>query len=189
MTAPLYRRLLGSRFDELPQRVAELHDVAAVSVWRGRADVERGSSLVARAVASLFGLPPAGRDQVLEVTFTPQGGAEIWTRRFGDAVSRSLQYERRGRLRERVGPATFVFALDVSPLGLVLKLEGVRFVGVPLPCLLAPSLRTLESEHDGRYRFEVEAGLPLLGLIVRYAGWLEQADAQEPGGVAPKMGT
>jgi hypothetical protein len=174
MTVPLYRRLLGPRFDGLPRRVAELHDVTAVSVWRGRADVERGRSPAARAVASLFGLPPAGRDQPLEVTFTPQGGTEIWTRRFGDAVFRSVQYERRGRLRERVGPTTFVFALDVSPPGLGLVLEGVRFVGMPLPRLLAPKLRTLESEGDGRYRFEVEAHLPLLGLVVRYSGWLER---------------
>jgi hypothetical protein len=174
MTVPLYRRLLGARFAELPTRVAELHDVKAVSVWRGRADVERGRSLAARAVASLFGLPPAGRDQPLEVTFTPDGGTEVWTRRFGDAVFRSLQYARRGLLRERVGPTTFVFALDVSPPGLALVLEGVRFAGVPLPRLLAPKLRTLESERDGRYRFEVEAHLPLLGLVVRYAGWLEQ---------------
>lgn len=178
MTMPLYRRLLGARFDALSPRVAALHDVAAVSVWRGRADVERGRSLIARALASLLGLPPAGRDQPLEVTFTPDGGTELWERRFGDAVFRSLQYERRGLLRERVGPVTLVFALDVSPAGLALVPKGVRCFGVPLPRFALPAVRTLESERDGRYRFEVEGSLPLLGLLVRYEGWLERVEPE-----------
>ena len=87
---------------------------------------------------------------------------------------RSVQYERGGLLRERVGPSTFVFALETSADGMALKLRGVRFLGVPLPRFLAPSVRTFESERDGRYHFEVEASLPLLGRIVRYAGWLER---------------
>jgi hypothetical protein len=33
-------------------------------------------------------------------------------------------------------------------------------------------VRTFECERDGRYRFEVEARLPLFGLLVRYSGWL-----------------
>jgi hypothetical protein len=175
MTVPLYRRLLGERFEQLPACVRELHDVANASVWTGRADVERGASLASRVVATLFGLPPAGRDQALRVTFQVDGDREIWSRTFGDAEFRSVQYEHGGLLRERVGPSTFVFALETSADGMALMLRGVRFLGVPLPRLLAPSVRTFESERDGRYRFEVEASLPLLGRIVRYAGWLEQA--------------
>jgi hypothetical protein len=174
MTVPLYRRLLGERFEQLPARVRELHDVTGTSVWTGRADVERGRSLLSRTVATLFGLPPAGHDQALEVTFTPDGGTELWQRRFGAATFRSLQYERRGLLRERVGPSTFVFALEASADGLALRLKGVHFLGVPLPGLLAPLVRTFESERDRRYHFEVEASLPLLGRIVRYVGWLEK---------------
>ena len=76
----------------------------------------------------------------------------------------------------RVGPSTFVFALDVSPDGMALKMQGVRLLGVPLPRFMLPSVFTFESECEGRYRFEVEASLPVLGRIVRYVGWL-QADA------------
>ncbi len=174
MTTPLYRRLLGERFETLPPRVRELHDVVGASTWSGRADVERGRSLAARVVATLFGLPPAGHDQALRVTFQVDGNREIWSRMFGNAVFRSVQYERGGLLNERVGPSTFVFALDTSADGMALVLRGVRFLGVPLPRFLAPSVRTFESERDGRYRFEVEASLPLLGRIVRYVGWLEK---------------
>jgi hypothetical protein len=175
MTLPLYRRLLGPKFETLPGRVRELHDLAEPATWRGRADVERGASWVARVTATLLSFPAAGRDQPLSVSFKPDRGREIWTRRFGEKVFPSLQYEHGGRLFERVGPSSLVFALDASPDGLALLLTGVRFLGVPLPRLLHPAVRTMESERDGRYHFEVEATLPLFGLLVRYAGWLEKA--------------
>ena len=172
---PLYRRLLGARFEELPPRVRELHDLTAPATWTGRADVERGKSWVARLAAALLSFPASGRDQPLSVTFAPDRGRETWTRRFGEKVFPSLQYERGGRLFERVGPSSLVFTLDVSPAGLALVLTGVRFLGVPLPRLLHPAVRTMESERGGRYCFEVEAILPLFGLLVRYSGWLEKA--------------
>jgi hypothetical protein len=51
----------------------------------------------------------------------------------------------------------------------------VRVLSIPLPRRLHPCVRTFENQRDGRYRFEVEAHLPLVGLLVRYAGWLERA--------------
>lgn len=173
MTLPLYRRVLGPRFDALPARVRELHNLHGPSVWVGMANVERGRSLVSRIAALVSGLPPEGRDQPLRVTFEPVGAKETWSRQFGSAPFRSVQYERGGFLLERVGPTTFVFSVLASPEGLALRLDGFRVLGVPLPRLLHPAVRTFESERDGRYHFEVEARLPLFGLLVRYAGWLE----------------
>jgi Domain of unknown function (DUF4166) len=172
MSLPLYRRLLGAAFDALPARVRELHDLGRLSVWEGRATVERGRSPVARIVAALSSLPPAGDDQPLRVTFAAVADREIWARQFGKALFRSVQYEAGGRLRERVATVTFVFATAASSDGLVLKLDGFRILAVPLPRLLHPAVRTLESEQEGRYCFEVEAHLPLVGLLVRYSGWL-----------------
>jgi hypothetical protein len=171
----LYRRLLGGRFDELPPRVRELHDLTGTAVWVGRADVERGASWASRLLARLFSLPPDGKDQPLRVTFEPRDGAEVWTRAFGAREFRSLQFEKHGLLRERVGPSSLVFALDVSAEGLALRLLDVLVLGIPLPRILHPCVRTLESEREGLYRFEVSSHLPLIGLLVRYAGWLERA--------------
>jgi hypothetical protein len=174
MSLPLYRRLLGAAFDALPARVRELHDLGRLSVWEGRATVERGRSPVARIVAALSSLPPAGDDQPLRVTFAAVGDKEIWARQFGKALFRSVQYERGGLLRERVAFATFVFAVTATPNGLSLRLDGFRLLGIPLPPILHPVVDTFEGERDGRYQFEVEAHLPPFGLLIGYSGWLEQ---------------
>jgi len=172
MSLPLYRRLLGASFAVLPPRVRELHDLKAASVWRGVADVARGRSRLSRLMAWMAGLPPEGREQPLTVTFEPVGREEIWKRQFGMTLFRSVQYERKGCLCERAGPATFVFTPIASAEGLALRLDGFRVLGLALPPLLHPRVRTFECQRQGVYHFEVEARLPVLGLIVSYAGWL-----------------
>jgi len=172
MSHPLYRRLLGPRFAVLPPRVRELHDLSSASVWAGTANVERGRSPLSRLAAMIAGLPPEGRAQPLRVTFLPVGANEIWKRQFGRALFRSLQYARKGFLCERAGPTTFVFTPIATAEGLELRLDGFRVLGLPLPRLLHPSVRTWEWEREGVYHFQVEAQLPLVGLIVRYDGWL-----------------
>jgi hypothetical protein len=173
----LYRSLLGERFDMLPARVRELHDLTEPAVWIGRADVERGRSWVARVLATLFSLPPDGKDQPLRVSFVPGNGQEQWTREFGARTFRSVQFESSGLLSERIGMSCLISALEASPDGLALRLQGMRVLGISLPRALHLRVRTFESEQDGRYRFEAEAHLPVVGLLVRYAGWLERATA------------
>ena len=45
--------------------------------------------------------------------------------------------------------------------------------GVPLPIWLGPRSDSYETVEGGRFRFHVEIGHKLTGLIVRYQGWLE----------------
>jgi Domain of unknown function (DUF4166) len=174
MTAALYRRLLGAEFDVLPVRVRELHDLTGKAVWIGRADVERGRSFIVRLIAMLFRLPPAGRDVPVRVTFVAEDGQERWTRTFGRHAFRSMQFASGGLLTERIGASSLASALVASPEGLALDLRRFRLLGVPLPRILTPRVRTFESERLGRYQFQAEAHLPMFGLLVRYAGWLEK---------------
>ena len=46
---------------------------------------------------------------------------------------------------------------------------------LPLPAGWFEGVRCRECERDGRYAFLVEANLPLIGLVVRYEGWLAPA--------------
>lgn len=176
-TAPrpsLYPRLLGDRFHELPAPVARLHRLDGVAVWTGRADVRRGHNPVARIIAMVCRLPADGADQPLEVVFTPDGrGGETWERHFGRRRFVSHQSERGDLIAERVGPVTLHLRPEASADGLNLRLVGARLLGLPLPSVLLPEVRTRESAGaDGRYNFAVEAHLPLFGLLVAYAGWL-----------------
>ncbi len=171
----LYRRLLGARFEMLPSPVRALHDVAGTVTWTGRADVERGASWPARVIATAFGLPPAGLDQHLTVTFTPQGDAEVWTRAFGHRRFVSTQRARGNQLREAVGPVTLHMTLQADDQGLSLTLVAASFLGLPVPNVLLPRIRTRENGREDRYHFDVEAVVPAFGLLVRYRGWLVRA--------------
>ena len=55
--------------------------------------------------------------------------------------------------------------------------EPVRLFGMlRLPASLFEGVRCREFEpEEGRYGFDVEARLPLVGRVIRYQGWLEPA--------------
>ena len=176
-TTPLYRRTLGRRFAQLPPVVRDLHDVTRTRTWTGRADVRRGTTRVARVLATLFSLPPEGRDQPLRVTFEPRDGREIWSRAFGDKLFRTVQSEGAGVLLERAGIVRFSFGLETTDARLRLKLQRLHVLGLPVPRALHPAIETDEREVAGRYHFDVAARLPLIGQLVHYTGWLEAQDS------------
>jgi hypothetical protein len=53
-----------------------------------------------------------------------------------------------------------------------LMLRRWSFLDLALPLWLDPRSAAYESGEDDRFRFQVEIALPLIGLIVRYRGWL-----------------
>ncbi len=174
--APLYRRLLGDAYAVLPVPIQTMHDLNHTLAAEGRATVERGTNLVARAIAAAFRFPPAARDIPVKVDFARRDGREIWRRDFAGHRFSSTQQEGRGRfdrlLCERFGPFCFGIALVCSPARLDLVLRGWSLFGIPLPLRLAPVGAAHERVEDGRFRFDVEIRLRLIGLIVRYQGWL-----------------
>jgi hypothetical protein len=61
-SAPLYRRILGTAWEQLPPQIREMHDVNATMTAEGRADVERGGNAVSQGIGWLFGFPQQGRN-------------------------------------------------------------------------------------------------------------------------------
>jgi hypothetical protein len=175
--APLYRRMLGEAWDLLPAPLRVMHAVNGVLIADGAAMVERGGGLLSRLVARLMGFPPAGRDVPLTVTFRAAEGREHWRRTFGNSSFASVQEPGRGRfdrlLCERFGPFRLGLALVVQDDRLQLVLRGWSFAGLPLPAAFAPRSQAYEFAENGRFHFHVEIAHPLMGLIVRYRGWLE----------------
>ena len=178
---PLYRRVLGARYDEMPAPLRHMHDVRDRRAARGRASVERGKGVAARLIAWAFRFPRAGADVPVEVTLTARRGGEVWERRFAGRKMVSIQEAGRGAmdglLIERFGPFAFSMTVTVVDGRLRLDLRDGWLIGIPLPRLIHPHITAFEHDADGRFNFHVDLGLPLVGRIVRYIGWLEQADA------------
>lgn len=172
---PLYAQVLGEAFHRLPPKVREMHEIAGAGLAEGRARVTRGAHPLARLVGWIMGFPPAAEDVAVTVRFDEQDGRETWTRRFGEAgFSSRLSRRADGRLQERFGPLSFTFALTADETGLTMPIVGWRLGPLPLPRALAPQGVAREFEADGRFHFDVPIGLPFVGPVVRYRGWLER---------------
>jgi len=176
MQPTLFQQALGAAFFRLPESLRRLHASRGRARYAGRATIERGTHPLARLCASLVGLPAAGDDVATVVEFDCGASRETWRREFGSARMTSTVAFRDGLLRERLGLLQFRFALYANEGAIWWTVAGVRLFGVlPLPTSMFDGVRCREYEHDGRYRFEVDATLPLAGRIIRYAGWLEPA--------------
>ena len=171
----LYRRVLGASYEEMSAAGQRLHEGVELQ-WEGRCSVDGPMNPVGRVIAALFRLPPAVADAPIAVEFAVRGGYETWTRRVGGRAMRSRQYiglrRPAGWIVERFGPLAFDLQLPVRDGRLELVMSGMRFAGMPLPRFCWPRIRAAETEQEGRFRFDVEIGLPGIGRLVRYRGFL-----------------
>jgi hypothetical protein len=171
----LYRRALGPAYDRQSRAGQALHD-AGPSHWKGRCTVTGAQTFGGRLVAWLFQLPAATADAPIAVEFTASGTGELWTRRIGTRAMRSRQFiglrKPAGWIVERFGILDFDLLVQVSDERLSLSMVGMRCCGLPLPRALWPVIEAVESEEEERFRFDVQIGLPLVGRLVRYRGWL-----------------
>lgn len=172
----LYRRVLGRAYAAMSKSGQKLHDGTG-GTWRGLCSVEGPTTLAGRLVARLFALPPEAADAPIEVDFVIRGGRETWIRRVGGRAMRSEQYiglrRPAGWIVERFGPFAFDLRMPAQDGRLELVMTGMRFAGLPLPRFCWPLIAAAEIEDEqGRFRFDVEIGLPWIGRLVRYRGFL-----------------
>lgn len=174
---PLYRELLGDAWADLPEPLRALHEVEGRRTAKGVANIERGTSFLSGVIAAFAGFPRKGWDIPVKVVFDARDGRETWRRTFGDQVFSSVQMAGKGRaerlLCESFGPLTFGIALLVEDGKLRLVVRRWTVFGLPLPVALAPRSDAFEFVEEGVFHFHVEIAHPLVGLIVRYRGWLK----------------
>lgn len=168
----LFPRLIRG-FDELPAILREAHSDKGETRLVGRCDVERGTGLLSRAFAAAASLPRAGRDIPVRVIIRRDAGQESWTREFEGRPMRSTLRAIQDVLEESLGPVRFRFALRAIDGAIDWQVVGVRLLGIPLPVSWFSSVGARESASDGRYCFDIRAGLPLAGLLVHYHGVLD----------------
>jgi hypothetical protein len=173
---PLYRRVLDSAWDQLPDVIQDLHQVETLRRFEGRAVVDRGHGVFARLLGALYRFPGAGSDIPVSVLLERRQDGELWQRTFAGRTFRSFQTEGAGRsaclIDERFGPVSVGLALVTDGRQLEYIVRRWTFLGIPMPMSMAPGGRTFEFVQAGRFRFHVEIAHPWFGLIVRYQGWL-----------------
>jgi hypothetical protein len=169
---PLFRRLIGERFDALPGPLRAVHEGAPRRVFSGQCRVERGTGFLSRICGAVASLPPAAATVPIEVTIEARGAIETWNRNFAGKSMRSTLTDREGLLEERLGPTVFRFALVAEGAAIDWRLVGVRSLGVPLPLAWFDKVSARESVEGELYRFDVRAELPVAGLLVHYRGTL-----------------
>lgn len=179
MNRGLFPDLVGAPFDGLPPSVRALHLAQGLRVYRGEVEVTRGRGWLSRLFAWATRLPPAGRGPV-EVEIEAIDGRERWVRRIGGRAMPSRLWPGDGLLCERLGLVVFGLRLSVHEGVLDWRVARVRALGVPLPARAFADVRAYESEHQGRYRFEVAARLPVVGPVVAYRGWLQVEATLQP---------
>lgn len=172
----LYRNILEDAWQELPKSIQDMHDLTGSKLVSGMATVERGKGMLAEMVAKIFGFPQAGSEVPVTVDFMLRDGKEYWKRTFAGKSFTSIQFAGKRAYKnlicERFGLFTFGLAVVVENGKLQLIIRRWNILGLPMPLFLAPSGHSYESEEDGKFNFHVEISLPLIGLIVRYQGWL-----------------
>lgn len=167
----LYPQLLGPLFATLSPAVQALHAGSGVRRYHGEAEAVRGRGALATLCAWAARLPPTSRGTI-DVEIDTSDGGETWTRRFGVHAMRSRLWAQAGLLREHLGLLRFGFRLGVDGGAVTWRVERVDALGIRLPTRWFGGVHARESEVDGRYRFEVSAALPVVGLVVAHRGWL-----------------
>ena len=170
---PLFQRILGSEFEQLPEPIRSLHAVTTLTLAEGRCTVTRGGNVLARLLARLLSLPPDCRDGKIQLVMRRRDELEVWVRTIaGRRFVSTLRQSGPGQVTERIGPVDFDFALRPGATELAMSLRAVRVFGLSLPQRLWPRITARETVADGRFRFDIVTSLPGIGQIVAYSGTL-----------------
>ena len=160
----------------VPEGVAAFHRGLGVRRYAGQCEITRGRGVLVRLGLGLAGFPPAGSGVPVRLMLDVRDDGAVWVRDFGGHVTRSrLSWDvRRGRVMERFGPFRVAMVPELEGDVLHMRIAGLSVLGVPVPRWLVPASETREFvDEAGRFRFEVAARVPVLGLLIRYAGWVE----------------
>lgn len=169
----LYEQALGTDYAQLPPAVRRFHRLSGRVVLRGHVETRAPPSRLAACLARLLGTPRRDGAGALRFELAASPAAETWTRHFPAQTMCSRMTLEDGRLVERLGPARLSFGLTASPSGLRMRLDGLRFLGIPCPSRWMPRIVAEETGVGDHLHFDVSATLPLVGVVAGYRGHLE----------------
>ncbi len=165
----------------LPQPVRALH--GEQGRYAGRCTITRGRGMLVALALRAGRFPPAGDDLPVTLDIRRSGDCWVWDRDFAGHRTRSrLSFDRtRGYVREQIGALTIWMRPVPTGTGLAIEIQRLCLLGIPCPSFLLPrSASTEGADAQARFRFDISARVPGLGLLIRYQGWLTR-DHAEPG--------
>ena len=143
----LYPRLLRDDFEKLPKALRLFHSAPGGGRASGTATIRHASGLLAR----LLGFPPSGENVPLQLEVVADENKEVWIRRFGKVVRRSVQRSSGDLLREEFGPVRLFFRIRADESGLRFSSLRARLWMIPLPL----RVEAREEGGDSSWNFEV----------------------------------
>ena len=174
LSEQLFAHHLRSDFQRLPAVLQRMHGCSLPARFQGEVTVEPNPLRAVRLLLWLLGLPREPRCDAIRLDIEATSRGQQWTRHFPGQRMRSRLRLQGDQLAERLGPVTLLFRLRASDAGIDWCPSGLRFLGMPLPLSWLNFTGGQERQSaDGRYLFDAWGGLPLIGRLVRYHGWLQ----------------
>lgn len=146
----IYADALGADWNILPEPVRALHAGGGKGTFR----------VTRRGLARLIpGLPRAGESVPIDLTVVRRGDTERWTRTFaGHQVVASVQRLRGNVIDERIGVVSVRMSLVAAPGALRYRVLRIRFLGIPIPLRLLPSISASEAGEGDAVRVDIRVG-------------------------------
>ena len=168
----MYETVMGPAFEALAQPVKTFHRTRGRRTLHGWVRTEAPASWPARLLALCLGTPLQPVSGAIRFELDAGPACETWVRHFPGKTMRSRMRLVQGELTERLGPALLHFQLLADDGRLVMRLRGLRFLGIPCPRWALPRIVAEEEGRDGRLYFRIGAALPLIGQVAGYTGYL-----------------
>jgi hypothetical protein len=170
----LYETVMGADYLQLAPALQAFHRLAGRHELHGEVETEPPRSTIAKLLALGLGTPTTASRGAIRFELDAGPAVETWTRHFPSRrMSSRLQLGAKQNLVERLGPARLEFDLLAAQGKLVMRLRSLHFLGVPCPAWLMPRIVAEETGEGARLHFDVEAALPLLGVVTKYRGHLQ----------------
>ena len=163
---PLFERVLGPRYGELAPALQRFHRLAGRHALHGVVETDPPATALGRALAGLLGSPRRATSGPIRFELDAAPGRETWTRHFPDRTMGSWMQFAEGRVVEHMGAATLTFALDTDGDRLRMRLERMRFLGIPCPAWLRPRIVAEETGEGDSLHFRIEAHVVGIGQVV-----------------------
>jgi predicted DCC family thiol-disulfide oxidoreductase YuxK len=181
MTDILLRNILGADFDQMPAAVRRMHSIDKTREVRGTSRVIGGKNPLSSLIRAMAALPRPTWRAPIHIRFVKDRDGEEWDRHFGTSRFHTMMKQEGRYLAEHLvaSPITFVYEVKADNKGFSLHVRQVRFLGIPLPRLLRPTLAARAREWRGRYQFSTVVSFWFCGRVISYFGYLDApGDAQ-----------